>query len=142
MNLQNYCRIDTRVAAAYAAPMLDLLDDLQHDLGKHLRLPLAMLAPDCTKAELYAALQDALLRTRHGAHGAQSAEMLWQQFLEAAGPTYDGYPHARHLRTCVASALIWRHASADELQRSEIESDFLALAQAIRQMRAEVQADG
>lgn len=122
--------------------MLELLDDLQHDLGKHLRLPLAMLAPNSSKAQLHVAVQDALLRTRHGPNGVQSAEMLWQQFLQAAGPEFDSYPSARLARASVANALIWQNASADELQRSEIEADFLAVAQAIRELRAEVQADG
>ncbi len=59
----------------------DLLADLAHDLGKYIRLPLAMLPLGADDDAVRAAAEDALLRTRRGPSGITSAAEIWNEFL-------------------------------------------------------------
>src|SRR5258705_320194 len=72
-------RAMSRTAAEREA-LLDRVLDLQHDLGKYLRLPLRMLPGDAPANEVHAALREALLETRRAGAGVKSARSLWEAF--------------------------------------------------------------
>lgn len=122
--------------------LLDLLSDLQHDLGKHARMSIALLPADVPLAQLQVAVQQALLHTRHGPTGSRSAAQLWQDFVAAAGTEWRVYDHAPVLETAVLRALAWRDVPVVALHRQNIEADLLAVAQAIRALRQEVEHGG
>ncbi len=63
--------------------VLEMLDDLAHDLGRHIRLPLALLPIDAPPAEVAAAASRAVQRTRTGPRGVFGADELLADFLEA-----------------------------------------------------------
>ena len=120
--------------------VLDLLFDLQHDLGKYLRLPVAMLPAEAAPADLRAALAEALLRTRIGPSGTRSARGVWTAFLAdlADRPGLD----LEALRTSVETALAWETAlEADRPlpSRSEILADLDGVTAAIRALIMEVE---
>jgi hypothetical protein len=62
--------------------LIELLRDLRHDLGKYIRLPLAMLPREAGDEEVRSALRQALQATRRGPAGDVPARAIWQQFLE------------------------------------------------------------
>ena len=73
------------VADADVDELLDILLDVKHDLGKYVRLPLAMLAEDASESEARAALTAALLATRTGPSGTRPARAIWDGFREEIG---------------------------------------------------------
>jgi hypothetical protein len=121
--------------------LLDLLSDLQHDLGKYVRLPLAMLPRDAGTAELRAALEEALLRTRRSPSGVRSAEALWESFCAEAGERLSAFAAMPALAAAVERALGWRAALADDgpLDRAALEADLEGVGRAIRALLVEVQ---
>lgn len=130
--------------------LLDLLLDLQHDLGKYIRLPLAFLPKEADQESLRLALNKALLQTRSGPTGVVTAEQLWQAFLEAVGEDVAFAKELqqrlsfRQLKQSVAQALIWQQSltePAAELKRSTIEKDLGRVTQAIRSVIQEVAGD-
>ncbi|MEZ4432501.1 MAG: hypothetical protein R3F65_08820, partial [bacterium] len=56
--------------------LAEILDDLQHDLGKHLALPLRMLPRDASDDDVRAAARTALWRTRRGPESSTDAARL------------------------------------------------------------------
>ena len=56
------------------------LDDLAHDLGRHVRLPLALLPESASPAEVRAALERGVNRTRSGPTGVLGAAALLAAF--------------------------------------------------------------
>ncbi len=72
--------------------ILDDLDDLLHDLGKYIVLPISLLPDTATQDELRSALDTALFRTRRGPTGVQSAESIWTSFCEGSGNLIKEYP--------------------------------------------------
>lgn len=123
-----------------ADDLLDLLDDLQHDLGKHLRLPLALLPADADAEAVRTAVVDGLLRTRHGPHGTEPAEAVWKAFLDAAPEGWLQHRAAAPLLRAVEQALGWREPALAGrlLDRGEIQRDFDEVLTAIRALRSEV----
>lgn len=121
--------------------LLDLLNDLQHDLGKHLLLPVALLPATASPAEVRIAVLAALERTRHGPSGTVAAANLWQAFVADAGAGWPWPGAATALQAAVATALSWQSAaSAGPVARQAVQRDFTAVAEAIRAVRAEVEA--
>ncbi len=60
--------------------------DLQHDLGKYLRLPVAMLPAAAGSDELREAVCEGAFRTRRGPAGVRAAQEIWDDLCaEAAG---------------------------------------------------------
>ena len=119
--------------------LLDLLLDLQHDLGKYLKLPLGMLPGDADQSQLRAALGDALLHTQRGPRGAVDARTLWERFmpeLKAALSSEELSPLSR----AVERALAWQARLQDDrpLSREAIWPDLTAVGQAIDELLAEV----
>ena len=94
--------------------LLELLEDLEHDLGKYLRLPFSMLSSGADDAQLREALERSLLRTR-GAGGCYTpAAQIWSEARAAlcvtlaSGQTLP--PRYGHLTSAVDRALAWRDA--------------------------------
>lgn len=107
----------------------EVLDDLRHDLGKYLQLPLRMLPQAATQAQLRAALSQALLHTRtHGSH-SQSARTLWLERRAELAARAPG-PRFAELEAAVESALAWQAALAGDepLDSARIERDLSAVS--------------
>ncbi len=95
-------------------PALEALDQLKHDLGKYIRMPVAFLAPDASKQDLKQALEMALLQTRSGGGAAQSAKEIWQDFVTENSSTLEGHIGFTELTSAVEDALAWEVALSDE----------------------------
>lgn len=87
---------------------LDVLYDLQHDLGKHALLPLAMLPPEADEAAVRAALRTALHETRRGPSGVRGAAAIWAEAAAELSPVAPEV--AARLRPTVEAALRWADA--------------------------------
>lgn len=122
--------------------LLDALSDLQHDLGKHLLLPVSLLPADADDRAVRAAARDALRRTRRGPNGVTDAATLWDDFRVEVGPL-DGWPAATALDEAVRRALAWdaRLDDAAPLDRAALTADLGAVSPAIRALMDAV-ADG
>ncbi|MBW2277188.1 MAG: hypothetical protein JRF63_06830 [Deltaproteobacteria bacterium] len=121
--------------------VLDALLDLKHDLGKYIRLPLAMLPAEAGDAEVREALGTALLKTRNGPNGVHTAEDLWSGFTEEVGRAIAGYTSAPGLRETVERALAWRASlenDADAIDRQQAETELGAVREAIQRLIEEV----
>ncbi|MBU1433030.1 hypothetical protein KKF91_21040 [Myxococcota bacterium] len=111
----------------------DALDDLHHDLGKYIALPLSLLPLGASQAALREALRRGLLETRRVGGACQGAEALWRGFLEEA-------PQARSragfaaLEAAIAAALAWIPRLEDEapLDEARARADLTAVRAAIR----------
>jgi len=121
----------------YRETLIELLEDLRHDLGKHLVLPLRLLPADADDAAVRAAARTALLRTRRGPDGATDAEALWaglrRELVDALGAplTASGADWAA-LHAAVERALGWRARLDDPtLDRAAITADLAAVAGAV-----------
>lgn len=121
--------------------LADLLDDLQHDLGKHARLPLAMLPIDAPTDAVRDALVRGLQRTKAGPAGTVSAGELWQRFCQAVPESAANTEWFGHLQDHVRQALRWQDGGGSAPDRAAAEADLQALAGAIRQARREVADD-
>jgi hypothetical protein len=120
---------------------LDALMDLSHDLGKYLRLPLAMLPADAGPAAVRGAVETALLRTRVGPSGVRPAREIWEGLrAEIAGPLA-GSPGFQDLEDAVERALGWERALDDGqegIDRAAVAADFEAVAERIRDLIGEI----
>lgn len=121
--------------------LAEILDDLQHDLGKHLALPLRLLPADADDAAVRAAARTALCRTRRGPDGATDAATLWADFRAELAPALAGAPGWRRLEGAVERALSWTARLDDPapLDRGRLAADLTAVGAAIRALEA---ADG
>jgi len=70
--------------------VLEVLDDLAHDLGRHIRLPLALLPIGAPPTEVAAAALRAVQRTRTGPRGVFGAGDLLADFLKAVPAKHRG----------------------------------------------------
>ncbi len=108
--------------------------DLQHDLGKYLRLPLDLLPATATPDQVREAVRTALHATRRGAGRAVGARALWQAFLDAASDDWRDLSGAEALQQAVERALAWEAAveAGEMLDRARVHADFAAVGAAIR----------
>jgi len=118
--------------------IVDALDDLQHDLGKYLRLPLAFLPADASAEDVREAARRALFETRRAGAVIDDAASIWGRFREEMNGALDALPTFHTLTTQVDRALEWsqplrEHQAA--IDRLRIEADFSAVGQAIRDLR-------
>ena len=125
---------------------VDVLLDLQHDLGKYLRLPLAMLPADADDDALREAARVALLRTRRGPDETVPAATLWAHFIAEAGDPA-GTPAGDALIEAVERALAWapRLEQPAPLDKGALLRDLSAVTAAIRALLHEAtdeDADG
>ncbi len=123
--------------SAEPALLVDALLDLQHDLGKYLRMPIAFLPREADASALRAALHKALRQTRSGPDGVRSARSLWGDFEREVGGALAGRPGYVRLVEAVRTALAWEAALDDAdavLDRQRIEAELGAVATAIREL--------
>lgn len=122
---------------------LDLLLDLEHDLGKYLLLPIAWLPKSASEAELREALRRALTETRSQGGQTRSARSLWGAFEAevATHPELEQHPGFARLRAAVERALGWERelSQLGGLEREAIERDFRDVRRAITDLAREVQ---
>jgi hypothetical protein len=111
--------------------LLDALLDLQHDLGKYLRLPLAWLPPDAHESEVMAATVKALTCTREGPGGVRPASTIWADFRTEVGDALTAFRGWAVLTAAVARALAWRDNLSSPLPRERVLADFTAVGVAI-----------
>ena len=124
-------------------PIADLLVDLEHDLGKYVRLPLAMLPSDASEADLLTALERALLQTRRTRTCTESAAEIWRRFQAKTHARLEVHAGYHGLTEAVERALGWtaeltRKPSAAPIDRPQLERDLGAVARAIRALIPEV----
>ena len=120
---------------------LELLDDLLHDLGKYIALPINMLPKGAHVEEFRLALEAALKRTRNGPTGAQSARQLWAEFVADSGNAYEARRGWSRLQSAVDAALAWEHklsTGVDTLNRAQAQRDLNDVATAIRELMSEI----
>jgi len=97
--------------------LIDALLDLKHDLGKYIRLPVAILPDDATATEVREALHGAIHHTRKGPGDTRSAQQIWASFVGEAGTALGDSSRMRGLTEAVEQAI--GLASQDELPPRE-----------------------
>jgi hypothetical protein len=120
--------------------IVDAILDVKHDLGKYIRMPIAMLPADAPDAALEAALLQALQRTRTGPKGSRSARSIWNAFSAEVAKALEDEPAFAALGEVVARALSWedRAAAGAPLDRGGVEADFAAVGERIQDLLDEV----
>lgn len=123
--------------------ILEALDDLKHDLGKYLVMPVAMLEPGAAPEQVRDAVAQALLRTRVGPSGTSSAADLWQAFQLEVGDGPDARDALAPLARSVDRALDWQAALAagSAVDRQAVLADFRAVSVAIDGVVAALSGD-
>lgn len=117
--------------------LLDLLADLQHNLGKYIRLPLSMIEEGASEEQYRTALKSALLQTRKGPSGVLTARQLWEEFVEEAAPQLRDMAEFKALVTAVKHALNWEiyiDPGSPPMPVSDIQDDLAAVSDAIRHL--------
>ncbi|MEZ4472607.1 MAG: hypothetical protein R3F60_17860 [bacterium] len=118
--------------------LVDLLADLQHDLGKYLRLPLAWLPADADDAGVHAAAREALLATRRVGGQTHAAADIWRAFLADVQGHLDDRAAWPPLVATVDRALAWAERLDGPLDRAALTADLAAVGPAIRTLLDEV----
>jgi hypothetical protein len=120
--------------------LLDLVADLQHDLGKHVLLPVSMLRPGAGPCDVRAALEAALTRTRASAARTRGAREIWDAFVAESGGAFAGSGAFARLERAVERALALEGLlrAEGEAAREDVERDLAAVGTAIRELREEV----
>ena len=130
-------------ASQSAEDLIDAILDLEHDLGKHIRLPVALLPEDAGDSELRETVLRAIGRTRSGPRGTCSARALWEAFAGEVGGALASHPAFEALRGAVERAIAWerRAAEGEILDRRALEADLAAVGERIRALRKGVAHD-
>lgn len=116
--------------------LIEILEDVRHDLGKHLPLPLRLLPADADDGAVRAAARKALRETRRGPDGVTDGARLWADFeaelsdaldgpLRAAGPRWAALVEA------VERALAWAGRLDGPLDRAALLADLTAVTPAV-----------
>ena len=117
--------------------LLDLLADLQHNLGKYIRLPMAMLGEGAGEEAYREALRCALLETRKGPSGVLSAQQIWDDFVKKAGGRLRGLSEFKVMVSAVKRALeseMYIDPGSPPMPMADIQEDFAAISDAIRHL--------
>ena len=120
---------------------LELLDDLLHDLGKYIALPVNMLPKAAPVEDFRLALEAALKRTRKGPTGVQSARQIWVEFVADSGNAYESRNGWSRLQSAVTAALAWEQrldTDGNTLNRAQAQRDLTFVATAIRELMSEI----
>ncbi|MCA9525515.1 MAG: hypothetical protein KC549_04350 [Myxococcales bacterium] len=120
--------------------LVDLLADLQHDLGKYLRLPLAWLPADAGDDDVREAAREALLATRRAGGRVHAAADIWQAFLADVQDDLAARAGWPPLVAAVARVLAWTPRLDGPLDRAALQADLAAVSPAIRALLDEVEA--
>ncbi len=120
--------------------LIDHLSLLEHDLGKHLALPLGMLPAGAAPAEVREALVTSLRRTRRTRGRVLSARQIWAAFRSEAGEALLASGE-RWSAVCAAveRALAWEERLAgSDIDRDAALADLSAVRPAIRALLVEL----
>jgi len=123
-----------------AEDTLESLDDLLHDLGKYIALPITMLPPTAHHTELRDAVQSALLKTRTSPMGTQTAQAIWDTFCKEVGNQLTGFRGWHRLIEAVDTACAWAERINDTtlvIDRTQVTDDMRAVSAAIRALQDE-----
>jgi hypothetical protein len=118
--------------------MLDVLMDLKHDLGKYIRMPLAMLPAGAGDEEVTDAVRRGLLETRRGPAGVRSARGLWDEFTVEAKGALGNRAGWQRLESAVFTALTWEERLAGPLPRLEVDRDLASVGASIQALIEEL----
>jgi len=123
--------------------LIDVLLDLQHDLGKYILLPLSFLPREATPAEVRAALRRALFETHKGPSGVRSAREIWTEFETTMTGALGGYQSFAPVCASVERALAWEAIARDDspVDRDAANADLAAVVPAVRNLIDEVNRD-
>ncbi|MEL6758756.1 MAG: hypothetical protein AAFP04_00005 [Myxococcota bacterium] len=123
---------------------IDRLYDLQHDLAKYIRMPLAFLPSHATPDEVRVALQRALRTTYRRAEDVLPASMLWQQCADSLPDAVRAHASFERLERVIERALAWDAAIDDvrvTIDRNRVLGDFGAITAAIDLLIADVELE-
>lgn len=117
--------------------IIEALADLKHDLGKYLRMPLAMLPADASDAEVREAIRAAVFETRKTPKGVRGASDIWEAFLDEARGSISEYAGFAALDEAVGAALAWGDADRSP-DRELAGADMARVSEAIQRLIEEV----
>jgi hypothetical protein len=123
--------------------LLETLYDLKHDLGKYIKLPVALLPQDAPGTELSEQVIRAVRETRKGPSGTRSAKQLFTQFVDEWGGALDGLPSYERLKRFLDDAeqlAVRAEQSPSSISRREVESVLFAVADEIGALLTEVES--
>ena len=120
----------------------ELLEDLAHDLGRHVRLPLTLLPDGAAATDVREALRRAVFRTRTASGGAQGAAELLA--VHVAATPAEQRPTLAGLRAAVARAVdLASQSESDPLPPlSEVRAVVSAIGREIAVLQAACAATG
>jgi hypothetical protein len=121
--------------------ILELLDDLLHDLGKYIALPITMLPEKASQTDLRNAIFFAVRETRTSPLGTQTAQEIWQTFCDDSGNQLVNLPGWHTLTRAVEVACAWADRvgqEAYEINRINLTNDMRAVSAAIRALQDEM----
>ncbi len=121
------------------AALREALLDLDHDLGKYLGLPLALLPVGADADAVRGAARTALLRTRRSGGVATPARELWAAFR--AEWDVDASPLGVSLRRAVETTLTWELRLDEVIDRAALERDLADVRRATRAWMDALSAD-
>ena len=125
---------------ATRAELIDLLLELQHDLGKYLVMPLLFLPKEAGPEAIREALHKALFATREGPRGKRTARAIWEAFLDEGGAALRLARGLPQLSATVERALGWAsHVDDPKLDRGQLEIELGAVAPAVRALIRELE---
>jgi hypothetical protein len=125
--------------------LLEALYDLKHDLGKYIRLPVAMLPVNVEIDEVISAAKMAIERTRRGPGGDISAAALWERFVSEWHEVAEAFNTYQPLGQAVSRAVSWSarvEHRKESWEREALERDLSAVGEAIQSLIEEVRGDG
>ncbi len=120
--------------------LLEALYDLKHDLGKYIRLPVAMLSREASPNDLDRALSRALFETRKGPAGVLSAEQIFTAFADEWGPSCAQFSAYGIITRAVDRALALRN-TVETMEHVEIMNVLGDVGAAIQLLIQEVERD-
>ncbi len=120
--------------------LLEALYDLKHDLGKYIRLPVAMLPPNASPTDLRQALARGLFETRKGPAGVLSAGQIFAAFTGEYGRNCEQFSAYERLTRAVDRALALNDCT-DAMERGEIMHALGNVSAAIQTLIEEVERD-
>ena len=126
---------DTREA------LVETLDELKHDLGKYIKLPVAMLPKDAPKEALAEQIIIAVEETRRGPTGVLTAQMLYDRFSKEWGGILKGISSYERLKEALGRAYALvpiAKTSPNSLSRDDVEARLFVISELIAELMMEV----
>jgi len=120
---------------------LDLLDELKHDLGKYIYLPVGFLPKDASSEAFTSAVHTAIFRTRRAQGTVESAHDIWERFCQEAGNLILHSTSYPRLVQAVDVALSWGNRLSEPLDmvhRECVIRDFQNVGRAIARVQDEI----